>query len=282
MALDALPDGWEDETSGTIRVWARSDLVGVLRSAGRDVFGRPEKWGGTVGLLDRGRSPGPIVEVAGFASPLLVRRDRRGGVLGRLLPPWRTCSRARAEALVVDRLVRLGVDVAPLVAVRLERVHPLVPLFRVESLVEYWPDAVDLELALRRTADARARRRIAFRAGSLVRRLHDAGVSHPDLNVRNLLVRGDGRLALVDFSGAHPGRPPGPGRRRRDLLRLARSAWKRGLLGPRAGLREALAFLRGYDPGRRRAWWRTLAPALRRRALLHGYAWRAAGPAAGS
>lgn len=62
------------------------------------------------------------------------------------------------------------------------------------------------------------------RVGACIRRFHDAGVYHADLNAHNILLDGDGRPWLLDFDkGAF--RRPG-GWRRRNLGRLLRSLRK--------------------------------------------------------
>lgn len=72
-------------------------------------------------------------------------------------------------------------------------------------------------------------------AGRQIGRMHAAGIAHPDLNLRNLLV-GDTSaepapvVYLLDFDRARLYHAAVPGRRRaRDLRRLARSARKLGL-----------------------------------------------------
>jgi 3-deoxy-D-manno-octulosonic acid kinase len=63
--------------------------------------------------------------------------------------------------------------------------------------------------------------------GSTLRRFHDRGVDHSDLNVRNILVDATGRVYLVDFD---KGRLRSPGAwRRRNLQRLQRSLRKTAL-----------------------------------------------------
>src|SRR5690606_7998404 len=71
------------------------------------------------------------------------------------------------------------------------------------------------------------------RAGEQIGRVHAAGIDHPDLNLRNLLViapgdAGDtGDVYLIDFDRARAGGQPVSARRRaRSLERLARSARK--------------------------------------------------------
>ncbi len=71
---------------------------------------------------------------------------------------------------------------------------------------------------------ARIRRRLAESLASLVARVHDAGIRHPDLHSGNVLVRlGDNHaldLFLVDLHEARTGRQNDWRRSRRDLLAL--------------------------------------------------------------
>ena len=62
------------------------------------------------------------------------------------------------------------------------------------------------------------------RIGACIRRFHDAGVCHADLNAHNILLDGDGRPWLLDFDKGSL-RAPGPWRRR-NLDRLLRSLRK--------------------------------------------------------
>ena len=69
------------------------------------------------------------------------------------------------------------------------------------------------------------KRRLTREIATLVRRLHDRGISHRDLKVQNLMVRGEGleraRPLLLDLDGVRIGRVSWR-RRVRDLARLAR------------------------------------------------------------
>ena len=65
--------------------------------------------------------------------------------------------------------------------------------------------------------------------GRSLRRLHEAGLTHPDLNLRNILVTDDGTgpaFTYVDLDGAHIGAAPSLRSRRRSLRRIRRSARK--------------------------------------------------------
>lgn len=41
-----------------------------------------------------------------------------------------------------------------------------------------------------------------FTTGACLRRFHDQGVVHADLNARNILISGDNRVYLIDFDRA--------------------------------------------------------------------------------
>jgi 3-deoxy-D-manno-octulosonic acid kinase len=66
------------------------------------------------------------------------------------------------------------------------------------------------------------------RAGKAVRFMHDAGLYHTDLNLRNLLVDRDRRhVFVIDFDRAQVfDEPVPPALRRRNVARLLRSIRK--------------------------------------------------------
>jgi hypothetical protein len=137
----------------------------------------------------------------------------------------------------------------------------------------------------------RERWTLVRRVGQAIRRLHDAGVEHPDLQVRNVLLcqNPPDRVVVIDLDGArfHGAASPPARVRASNPARIVRSAVKEGLLDPRAGCRRELAALLGGYVGRDRA----LRDALRRRAareraklFIHriGYRLRGAADSRGS
>src|SRR5690606_7761053 len=88
------------------------------------------------------------------------------------------------------------------------------------------PDAAEMNRWLAEHTAAE-REAVLREAGRQIAAMHDGGVAHPDLNLRNLLVVDAATVHLLDFDRArlHAGPVP-PARRARDLLRLARSARK--------------------------------------------------------
>jgi len=117
---------------------------------------------------------------------------------------------------------------------------------------------------LRRGPAPAARREVTWKLARLVRRLHDAGLSHRDLKAPNILVaRGGGqdrpRPVLVDLDGLRMGRRVALRRRVQNLMRLSVSLDEYGV----ARRTDRLRFLRAYLG--RRGCPRAIATASRRR-----------------
>jgi len=111
----------------------------------------------------------------------------------------------------------------------------------------------------------RARRRTAALLATLLRNVHDRGLTHRDLKASNLLVVRDGAgvrdVFLIDLDGLRIVGDVTGRRRVKDLARLARSLvslpeWRRS-----DGLRVLRTYLgmSGRDRETLRAWWRRLA-----------------------
>jgi aminoglycoside phosphotransferase (APT) family kinase protein len=102
-----------------------------------------------------------------------------------------------------------------------------------------------------------------------VRALHDAGVEHADLNLKNLLVRPGPPVEafVIDLDKSRRGGPLSRAAAVRNLERLLRSAEKLGLLGSALSRADLARFVRAYAERD----WRGLFLAARRR-------WRALAP----
>lgn len=203
----------------------------------------------------RGRGATPSVAVSPDQR-MVLRRYQHGGTLAgltgkRFLGP----SRALQELEVTARAEASGAPVPHVLCLVLWPVWG--PLWsaligtREESQVE------DLFELLTKLDDGPTRRRSLRQVGSAIRRLHDAGVEHRDLQLRNILVRkGEPpEIVVVDLDRArfHARGTMPSGRRAANLGRLARSAVKTGLWGSqKLGRRELAALVGGYSADNRR------------------------------
>jgi 3-deoxy-D-manno-octulosonic acid kinase len=196
--------------------------------------------------LPGGREPHVVTTLPGGAR-VVVRRYRRGGVMR-----WvnRTHyfggNRAFDELRATERARAGGVRV-PVVVAAIER-PGRVAGYRAWLATVFLPGARDLGAWLAAAgADEGRRRAVLAEAGRQVGLMHAAGVAHPDVNLRNLLVAGDDEVYVIDFDKAHATADAVPrGRRERDLRRLARSARKlQASLAPA----DWAAFRDGYGDG---------------------------------
>ena len=215
--------------------------------------------------------PWPSIEEASIPHPggrggvrdlpggLVLRRCRRGGALGGLLGDRHLSPKtAWDEMRISERLMKEGVGVAEVVGVRAERRGFGWSLDVVTRRIE---DAVPLRDLLPRAPAAGVAR--------AVRRMHDSGLWHADLNLQNILVTGDGGIRIIDLSGSRVKRPLPMSARLDNIARLYRSLVKQHLPvaaftlgrflltyfdGNRAAARKAIAACRA-KLRRHRLWW---------------------------
>lgn len=187
-----------------------------------------------------GRALGTGRGIAVSAGPderWVLRHYRRGGLPGRLIAdsylwPGEEKTRPIRELRVLTELLHRGVRVPRPLAARVERRGPF---YRGDLIIERIAEAATL------AERAAGLPEIDWQnAGRTLRRFHDAGGWHPDLNARNLLLAPTG-VFVIDLDR---GRLVEPGSRvqRRNLARLERSLRKLGLLpGVEPGWQAMLA-----------------------------------------
>lgn len=152
----------------------------------------------------------------------ILRPYRRGGVLSGLLEDRHLSNRPLRELAVLEYLHRAGLAVPEPLGACWERRGPwLRGAIAVRRL-----EAEHLQRYLERHADADEN--LLRETGRLIRRMHDAGVFHADLQVRNILIA-DGQPFLIDFDGARRSKSVSPFQQARNLLRLRRSFAKNRL-----------------------------------------------------
>lgn len=248
-------------------VRTRSDGAAILYDADLldhvdAAFFEPHTWRsrGALAAVARGRGAAWFVRHDG--RDLVLRHYRRGGLLGPWLGDrylWFGLARTRAfrEWHLLAELHRHGLPVPRPVAACVRRFGLC---YRADLMTERLPDVESLAQRLAEDALPPARWNDIGRG---LRRFHDAGVYHADLNAHNVLL-GRETLYLVDFDR---GRLRAGGRwTRANLARLKRSLDKLKGLDARfcfSGT-DWSALLAGYgDGGSGRARGRGSAPQYR-------------------
>ncbi|MFP4616441.1 MAG: 3-deoxy-D-manno-octulosonic acid kinase [Thiohalorhabdus sp.] len=138
-----------------------------------------------------------------------LSRDRYLGLALERTRPWR-------EWRLLAHLYRLGLPVPRPVAARVVRAGPA---YRGDLATARLPGCRTLGQILQGEALAPAGWE---RVGRTIRRFHDAGAEHPDLNAHNVLLDADGGVYLLDFDRGRLRRPAGRWQRA-NLRRLRRS-----------------------------------------------------------
>lgn len=136
----------------------------------------------------------------------VLRHYRRGGLAARVSVDrfvWLGEPRTRPlrELQITLRLHAAGLPVPLPVAARYEQQGAT---YRADLITEYLPGTRSLAAAL----DAGEVGLPVWAAvGRCIRRFHDYGLCHADLNAHNVLLRDDGAVFLVDFDRASRRRP---------------------------------------------------------------------------
>lgn len=164
---------------------------------------------------------------------LVLRRYLRGGLVAKLSRDrylWLGEERTRPfqEFRLLERLLDLSLPVPRPVAARYRRG---LLSYRGELVTALLPGTESLAARWLAGRDARGDWEAA---GRCIRRFHDAGVQHADLNAHNIMLDEAGSVWLLDFDRGRL-REPGPWREA-VLARLARSLQK---IGTAAGHGEA-------------------------------------------
>lgn len=176
-------------------------------------------------LVDASGGRGSVSFLRVDGCELVLRRYLRGGLAARVSKDrylWLGEERTRAfrELRLMGELVRRGLPVPRPVAARYRR---SLLTYRGELVTERLPAAESLA---QRWLSGVATDDDWTLAGRCIRRFHDAGVQHADLNAHNVMLDGHGGAWLLDFDRGRL-RAPGPWRER-VLARLARSLQKIG------------------------------------------------------
>lgn len=201
-----LKEGWG---------WVRPEVEGWFRnslSESGSLYGAARKAvadSGTPGPELQGRAPVFVVPLDG--ATVAVRHYLRGGSVASLLGDRYLrlgTPRPIIETLASEKLHALGIPTSRVLAAA---VYPRGPWYRGDLVTEFIPGAVDLGSFLFGEGSDRCEEQTRIgalrEAISLMDRLADAGLVHPDLNVKNFLVEVEGDtsgIRLLDLDRCGP------------------------------------------------------------------------------
>jgi 3-deoxy-D-manno-octulosonic acid kinase len=235
-----------------------------------------ERWLAAAPSGGSGRAATALVSLPSGGPRVVVRRLHHGGLFAKWLGDrYASPARALHELDVTARLREAGAPVPePVLAVARRRGV----FFSLALATVYEEGAVDALSFLASEPEDERLLRGAAAVGGALRRFHDAGGHHPDLHVKNLLLRetrAGADAIVIDLDRGTAGTPPGLAERAAEIGRLWRSLLKRHV-SERVGERGVAAFLAAYcagDRALREALVRRF-PVERRKARLHALLYR--------
>ncbi|MDD1782054.1 3-deoxy-D-manno-octulosonic acid kinase [Enterovibrio sp. ZSDZ35] len=215
----------EQLADNNTRIWFDETLLKEDASHCFDV----EFWQQKNAVLGSATGRGTTWFVQTQTVPAALRHYRRGGLFGKLVADsylftgWEN-TRAAQEFNLLHYIKEQGIAVPRPLAARAIRDGMT---YRADLLVEKVDGAKDLvDILMQSPLSAEKYQEI----GALVKKLHDAGVCHTDLNIHNILLDDKGEFWLIDFDNC--GRRKGDSWKAANLSRLLRSFRKE--LGKRA------------------------------------------------
>jgi len=218
------PAGFEAHREARAEWWLRPAERAWMDELLRAVAGSP---GAGATALHGGRGGARLVSIGDHR--VVIRPYRRGGLPGRVVRDlylgWQP--RPFRELIEMEALRERGAPVVEVCGAAVRWVFP--GGYRGWLATRYVDHARTLWQWASGTPAAAERAVVCAAAGRAVRRLHDCGGRHPDLNLNNILVAavdGGWQVYLIDFD--RPPRLPraGAGAAAAELARLRRSARK--------------------------------------------------------
>lgn len=232
MSVHALPPGYERLYLAGAEVVARTAVLPGIAAALAEGSLYDYAAHHPAARSLRGRGIVYAVPLPEGGPPVVVRRSRRGGLMARLTRD-RFFGRARAphELDVSLHLARLGIPTPEVLAYALYSAPPGGQ--RADVVTREVPSAADLATQLLEARDDARRQALLEATGILLARMTAAGVRHPDLNIRNVLiapdVNGEDEAWLLDVDRVWFDEPGATRVATANVRRLARSAgkWRR-------------------------------------------------------
>lgn len=175
---------------------------------------------------------GEVLVSKGAGGEVAIRRYRHGGLLRRLTGDlFFFGNRPFQELVVTEKARTAGVPTVKILAAIKQRGWG--GWYRGYLITEYLPATVDLIHYLDQRPPATQRQEVIALAAHAVRKIHQKGIYHADLHLKNFLVEDERRVKvyLIDFDKSRMFSSLAPSRRMKNLRRLDRSAEKLKRLG---------------------------------------------------
>jgi 3-deoxy-D-manno-octulosonic acid kinase len=195
--------------------------------------------------LPGGRGSASIITLPKIGA-VVLRRYRRGGLIGKVLVDrYLFSSRPFRELSVLAFARTRNVPVPEVLGASSTRIGLV--WHRGHIVTRLIPDSRTLPVFIKeKRKDARRVSEVLKKAGAAIKKMHEAGIDHADLNMNNILVDAKDNVFIIDFDKATAHRELGARRRIRNLRRLLRSLRKLKGVGYSLDDDDFFMIIRGY------------------------------------
>ena len=200
--------------------------------------------------LGRLMGRGEVIIIEGKDGEVAIRKYRHGGLLRRLAGDlFFFGARPFHEVAITEEVKSAGVPTLEILAAIMERGWG--GWYRGYLITRYLPTAGDLISFLDQVPAGKRRRAVIEKAGETVRKIHQRGIYHADLHLKNFLVEEKKgiKVYLIDFDKSAVFTRLAPSQRMKNLKRLDRSAEKLKRLGLSLTRGDKESFCRVYASG---------------------------------
>ncbi len=191
----------------------------ILETLSPDLFD-PEFWHRSGGVEGEAPGRGSTLFVSDGSFEFALRHYKRGGFISKLISDryvWQGLSQTRAwqEWHLLQWMFEQGLPVPQPVAARVERQEWT---YRADLLTMTLPHCQSLAVLINKLTLSD---KILEGTGETIKRFHNAGIYHADLNAHNILVNREGVIYIIDFDRGC--QKSGEGWKKKNLARLHRS-----------------------------------------------------------
>ena len=200
-----------------------------------------------------GRGATPSVPIEGRPGErMIIKTCRRGGLLRFLVRDlyWGD-SRPLQELCAAAAAQRAGIPAAPILAA--VSVRAAGPFYRGYLITRELSGCKDLPAFLKTGIGGSAeeqfrhKRMLLAQAARAIRAMHDRGLYHGDLNLKNILIDAQQQtIYIIDWDKSRAQENLSPSRRSSNMVRCCRSMTKLSRQGLELTERDQLYFLRAY------------------------------------
>lgn len=213
----------EKVISETETIWYDPNLLSQVAEGDVAKVFEPEYWKSRNAITGSAQGRGTTWFVQLDKLQGALRHYRRGGLFGKLIADkyrfngWDN-TRCAMEMQVLTLLVDAKVNVPRPIAARAVKQGLFYQADLLSERIEGAKDLVDILITARLSDD------LYRKVGREIRKMHDVGINHTDLNIHNILIDSNDKVWIIDFDKC--AQHPGEGWKQGNLSRLKRSFHK--------------------------------------------------------